>query len=163
MTSLPSGDDVSSPANDRYAVSAMSSAGPAAEALGRRATPEQEAAAVEHLQRAKSAAARSRRIPEGVTGREVESAVVLGFGTMGRGIAMSFAAAGIPVVVFEASDGAWTRGEAAVGGSLARAVSRGKIEAGRQSGNGTGSAGQAGSKTSATRTFWWRRSLRKWR
>ena len=56
--------------------------------------------------------------------------MVLGFGTMGRGIAMSFAAAGIPVVVFEASDGAWTRGEAAVGGSLARAVSRGKIEAG---------------------------------
>ena len=107
----------------------MSSAGPAAEALGRRATPEQEAAAVGHLQRAERAAARSRRIPEGVTGREIESAAVLGFGTMGRGIAMSFAAAGIPVVVFEASDGAWTRGEAAVAGSLARAVGRGKIEA----------------------------------
>ena len=42
---------------------------------------------------------------------------------------MSFAAAGIPVVVFEASDGAWTRGEAAVAGSLSRAVGRGKIEA----------------------------------
>ncbi len=108
----------------------MSSAGPAAEALGRRATPEQEAAAVGHLQRAESEAARSRRIPEGVTGREIESAAVLGFGTMGRGIAMSFAGAGIPVVVFEASDGAWTRGEAAVAGSLARAVGRGKIEAG---------------------------------
>ena len=107
----------------------MSSAGPAAEALGRRATPEQEAAAVGHLQRAERAAARSRRIPEGVTGREIESAAVLGFGTMGRGIAMSFAAAGIPVVVFEAADGAWTRGEAAVAGSLERAVDRGKIEA----------------------------------
>ena len=107
----------------------MSSAGPTAEALGRRPTPEQEAAAVEHLQRAESEAARSRRIPEGVAGREVEYAAVLGFGTMGRGIAMSFAAAGIPVVVFEASDGAWTRGEAAVAGSLARAVDRGKIDA----------------------------------
>ena len=107
----------------------MSSAGPAAEALGRRPTPKQEAAAVEHLRRAESEAARSRRIPEGVAGRVVESAAVLGFGTMGRGIAMSFAAAGIPVAVFEASDEAWMRGESAVAGSLARAVGRGKIEA----------------------------------
>ena len=107
----------------------MSSAGPAAEALDQRPTPEQEAAAVEHLRRAESEAARSRRIPQGVTGREVGSAAILGFGTMGRGIAMSFAAAGIPVAVFEASDGAWTRGEAAVAGSLARAVGRGKIGA----------------------------------
>ncbi len=41
---------------------------------------------------------------------------------------MSFAAAGIPVTVFEASDDAWKRGEAAVAGSLARAVGRGKIQ-----------------------------------
>ena len=42
---------------------------------------------------------------------------------------MSFAAAGIPVTVFEESDEAWARGEAAVAGSLSRAVGRGKIEA----------------------------------
>ena len=53
----------------------------------------------------------------------------MGFGTMGRGIAMSFAAAGIPVVVYEESDEAWVRGEAAVAGSLSRAVGRGKIDA----------------------------------
>ena len=41
---------------------------------------------------------------------------------------MSFAAAGIPVTVFEESDEAWARGEAAVAGSLSRAVGRGKIE-----------------------------------
>ena len=107
----------------------MSSAGPAPQTLDRRPTPEAETAATEHLRRAENEAATSRRIPQGVTGREVESAAVLGFGTMGRGIAMSFAAAGIPVAVFEASDEAWTRGEAAVAGSLARAVGRGKIEA----------------------------------
>ena len=48
---------------------------------------------------------------------------------MGRGIAMSFAAAGIPVLVYEESDDAWIRGEAAVAGSLSRAVGRGKIAA----------------------------------
>ena len=47
---------------------------------------------------------------------------------MGRGIALSFAAAGIPVAVFEESDPAWTRGESAVAGSLSRAVARGRMD-----------------------------------
>ena len=107
----------------------MSSPAPVAESLGRKPTPEERQAAAEHLRRAEREAARSRRIPEGVTGAEVASAGIVGFGTMGRGIAMSFAAAGIPVTVFEESDEAWARGEAAVAGSLSRAVGRGKIEA----------------------------------
>lgn len=107
----------------------MSSSGRVPETLGRSPTPEERRAAAEHLRRAEKEAARSRRIPEGVTGAEILSAAVVGFGTMGRGIAMSFAAAGIPVGVFEAADEAWTRGEAAVAGSLARAVGRGKIDA----------------------------------
>ena len=107
----------------------MNSSGPAPEPLDRTPTPEERQAAAEHLRRAEQEAARSRRIPEGVSGAEVASAGIVGFGTMGRGIAMSFAAAGIPVTVFEASDEAWARGEAAVAGSLSRAVGRGKIEA----------------------------------
>ena len=107
----------------------MNSPAPASEPLDRAPTPEEQQAAAEHLRRAESEAARSRRIPEGVTGSAVGSAAVLGFGTMGRGIAMSFAAAGIPVVVYEESDEAWVRGEAAVAGSLSRAVSREKIDA----------------------------------
>ena len=107
----------------------MSSPAPVAESLGRKPTPEERQAAAEHLRRAEREAARSRRIPEGVSGAEVASAGIVGFGTMGRGIAMSFAAAGIPVTVFEESDEAWARGEAAVAGSLSRAVGRGKIEA----------------------------------
>ena len=107
----------------------MSSPAPVAESLGRKPTPDERQAAAEHLRRAEGEAARSRRIPEGVSGTEVASAGIVGFGTMGRGIAMSFAAAGIPVTVFEESDEAWARGEAAVAGSLSRAVGRGKIEA----------------------------------
>ena len=107
----------------------MNSSAPVPETLDRRPTPEEQQAATEHLRRAEQEAARSRRIPEGVAGAKVESAGVVGFGTMGRGIAMSFAAAGIPVAVLEESDEAWTRGEAAVTGSLSRAVGRGKIDA----------------------------------
>ena len=106
----------------------MSSPAPVAESLGRKPTPDERQAAAEHLRRAEGEAARSRRIPEGVSGAEVASAGIVGFGTMGRGIAMSFAAAGIPVTVFEESGEAWARGEAAVAGSLSRAVGRGKIE-----------------------------------
>ena len=102
---------------------------PAPEPLDRKPTPEEQTAAAEHLRCAEAAAARSRRIPQGVTCADVERAGIVGFGTMGRGIAMSFAAAGIPVAVFEDSDDAWTRGEAAVAGSLARAVGRGKVTA----------------------------------
>ncbi len=101
----------------------------APEPLDKAPTSEEQSAAAAHLRRAEQEAARSRRIPEGVTGSEIESAAVIGFGTMGRGIAMSFAAAGIPVVAYEESDDAWVRGEAAVAGSLSRAVGRGKIDA----------------------------------
>ena len=107
----------------------MNPSAPVPETLDRRPTPEEQQAATEHLRRAEKEAAGSRRIPEGVAGAKVESAGVVGFGTMGRGIAMSFAAAGIPVAVLEESDEAWTRGEAAVTGSLSRAVGRGKIDA----------------------------------
>ena len=113
----------------RYPVYAMNSSAPVAENLDRAPTPEAQAAAAAHLRQAEKEAARSRRIPEGVSGRAVESAGLVGFGTMGRGIALSFAAAGIPVTVFEESGEAWARGEAAVAGSLSRAVGRGKIEA----------------------------------
>ena len=102
---------------------------PAPEPLDRAPAPEGQSAAAEHLRRAEREATQSRRIPEGVTGSEVESAGVVGFGTMGRGIAMSFAAAGLPVVVYEESDDAWTRGKAAVAGSLSRAVGRGGFDA----------------------------------
>ena len=89
--------------------------------------PEEAARAREHLVRAAREARRSRRIPETARGREVESAGIVGFGVMGRGIALSFAAADLPVAVFERSDAAWARGLDAVAGTLSRAVARGRL------------------------------------
>ena len=106
----------------------MNSPGPDPGRLDRPPAPAEQQAAAEHLRRAEQEAAQSCRIPTGVIGADVESAGVVGFGTMGRGIALSFASAGIPVAVFEESDEAWIRGEAAVAGSLSRAVGRGKID-----------------------------------
>lgn len=85
------------------------------------------AGAREHLRRAERAALVSRRIPEGAAGREVGAAAVVGFGVMGRGISLSFAAAGIPAAVFEPSDASWAAGVRAVEGTLARAAAKGRI------------------------------------
>ena len=90
-------------------------------------TPEEAAAARGHLLRAAREARRSRRIPPGAEGREVEAAGIVGFGVMGRGIALCFAAADLPAAVFEPSDAAWTRGVEAVAGTLSRAVARGRL------------------------------------
>ena len=81
-----------------------------------------------HLLEAEREAPRTKRIPAGVTGRPIGTAGIVGFGTMGRGIALAFTAAGIPVTVVEESDESWARGEAAVAGSLARAVARGRCD-----------------------------------
>ncbi len=86
-------------------------------------------AALAHLRRARHEAPRSPRIPAGVQPRDIETGGVVGFGTMGRGIALCFANAGIPVRVVESSDEAWRAGTASVAGSLSRAVARGRIEA----------------------------------
>ncbi len=55
-------------------------------------------------------AAKIPDVPEDTPTRPIRSAAVLGFGTMGGGIAMSFANAGIPVTVFEKDQAALDRG-----------------------------------------------------
>ena len=59
--------------------------------------------------------------------RPVESVGVIGGGTMGGGIAMSFANAGIPVTMIEISDEALQRGLSIVERNYAGSVKRGKI------------------------------------
>jgi 3-hydroxyacyl-CoA dehydrogenase len=49
-------------------------------------------------------------LPDGTKAREIKRAAVIGAGTMGGGIAMCFASAGIPVTVVEASPDALARG-----------------------------------------------------
>ncbi len=68
-------------------------------------------------------------VPPGTKPREVRRAAVIGGGTMGGGIAMAFANAGIPVTVIETEQGALDRGLARVGDLYATSVKRGSIDA----------------------------------
>ena len=69
-----------------------------------------ESKALRHAFFAERAAAKIPDVPEGTPTRPVRSAAVIGFGTMGGGIAMSFANAGIPVTVYEKEQAALDRG-----------------------------------------------------
>ncbi|MBI3701040.1 MAG: enoyl-CoA hydratase/isomerase family protein [Afipia sp.] len=55
-------------------------------------------------------AAKVAGVPEGTKGRDVKSVAIIGAGTMGGGIAMSFANAGIPVTLIETGDEQLKRG-----------------------------------------------------
>jgi len=66
-------------------------------------------------------------VPRDTPTRPIKRAAVVGAGTMGGGIAMSFANAGIPVTVVEATQDALDRGLAVVSDNYAGSVSRGRI------------------------------------
>ncbi len=66
-------------------------------------------------------------IPEDTRIREIRSAAVVGAGTMGGGIAMAFANAGIPVKLLEANPEALDKGMAAIRRNYAATVARGKL------------------------------------
>jgi 3-hydroxyacyl-CoA dehydrogenase len=71
-----------------------------------------ESQALRHAFFAERTAAKIPDVPDDTPTRIIRSAAVLGFGTMGGGIAMSFANAGIPVTVFEKDQAALERGRA---------------------------------------------------
>jgi 3-hydroxyacyl-CoA dehydrogenase len=72
-----------------------------------------ESRALRHAFFAERASSKIPDVPDGTPTRPIRSAAVLGFGTMGGGIAMSFANAGIPVTVYEKEQAALDRGLAA--------------------------------------------------
>jgi len=91
-----------------------------------KATPEAKA-----LVHAFFAERRTRKVPEltdDVRSRTVESGGVVGGGTMGRGIALCFANAGLPVTLVEADDEALARGMEGIAGILESRVKRGRID-----------------------------------
>jgi len=71
------------------------------------------------------------KLPElaGIKPQAIQRAAVIGAGTMGGGIAMCFANAGIPVRVVEANDEALARGLDAVAKNYRSAVARGSLAA----------------------------------
>ncbi|MCX7380553.1 MAG: 3-hydroxyacyl-CoA dehydrogenase NAD-binding domain-containing protein [Alphaproteobacteria bacterium] len=71
--------------------------------------------------------ARIPGLPDSTPVREIASAAVVGAGTMGGGIAMSFADFGIPVRVLEASPEAMARGMERIRNNYATSVKRGSL------------------------------------
>ena len=66
-------------------------------------------------------------VPRNTPTRPVETAAVIGCGTMGGGIAMNFANAGIPVTVFEVSQEAIDKGLGIIKKNYAATVSKGRL------------------------------------
>ncbi|MEK9971548.1 MAG: 3-hydroxyacyl-CoA dehydrogenase NAD-binding domain-containing protein, partial [Ferrovibrio sp.] len=67
-------------------------------------------------------------LPEDVQPKPIKSAAVLGAGTMGGGIAMNFANAGIPVKLLDVSQEALSRGLGVIEKNYATSVARGSMK-----------------------------------
>ena len=78
---------------------------------------------------AERAAAKVDDVPEGTKPRNVERVAIIGAGTMGGGIAMSFASAGIPVTLIEMSDEPLQRGLSVMRKNYEATAARGGIPA----------------------------------
>jgi len=83
--------------------------------------------ALVHVFFAEREARRIPGLPADVQPLPIRTAAVIGAGTMGGGIAMNFANAGIPVVVLEVNQEALERGLAAVRRNYATSVTRGSL------------------------------------
>jgi len=88
-----------------------------------------ESAALRHAFFAERAAAKIPGLSAATQARTIKSAAVIGAGTMGGGIAMNFANAGIPVTILDTSAQALAKGLATVRGNYESAVKKGKLTA----------------------------------
>ena len=86
-----------------------------------------QSAAMRHLFFAERQAAKIDGLPKDTRQRPIDSVGVIGGGTMGGGIAMCFANAGIPVTLIEVNDDALARGLSIVERNYAASVKRGKL------------------------------------
>ena len=86
-----------------------------------------ESKALRHVFSAQRRAADIPDIPKDTPVREIRSAAVIGAGTMGGGIAMNFANAGIPVKLLETSREALDRGLEILRKNYAATVSKGRL------------------------------------
>ena len=82
-----------------------------------------------HIFFAERAAAKIGDLPKDAKRDEIKRAAVIGAGTMGGGIAMCFANAGVPVTIVEASKDALTRGLDVIAKNYGMSVKRGSLSA----------------------------------
>jgi 3-hydroxyacyl-CoA dehydrogenase len=85
--------------------------------------------ALRHVFFAERATAQIPGQPRDIQPRRIERAAVVGAGTMGGGIAMVFANAGIPVTLIETTQDALDRGMERLAGNYATSVQRGSLTA----------------------------------
>jgi len=88
-----------------------------------------ESQALRHAFFAERAAARIADLPEGTPTRDIRSAAVIGGGTMGTGIALSFLNVGLPVTLLEVKQEALDRGVAKIRETYEGQVKKGKLKA----------------------------------
>ena len=88
-----------------------------------------ESKAMRHLFFAEREAAKVPDVPKDTATLDIRRAAVVGAGTMGGGIAMSYANAGIPVLLKEVDDAALQRGLATIRKNYEVTMSKGKITA----------------------------------
>lgn len=86
-----------------------------------------QARALQHLFFAERAARKIPGLDPKTAPREIKKVAVIGAGTMGGGIAMNFANAGIPVALLETSEEALQRGLEKIRGNYQVSVKRGKL------------------------------------
>lgn len=86
-----------------------------------------ESKALRHAFFAQRAAAKIADVPADTPVRQINSAVVVGAGTMGVGIAMSFANAGIPVIMLEISTVALEQGLVTIRKNYQSSCAKGKL------------------------------------
>ena len=87
----------------------------------------EQSAALRHFFFAERQAAKIEGLAKDTPVRVINSVGIIGGGTMGGGIAMSFANAGIPVTMIEISDDALERGLSIIERNYAGSVKRGKL------------------------------------
>ncbi len=83
--------------------------------------------ALRHIFFAEREAQRVPGLPKGIAARPVKTVGIVGVGTMGGGIAMTFANAGFPVTLVETSQEALDRGIGIIEKNYAGSVSRGRM------------------------------------
>ena len=88
-------------------------------------TPESKA--LRHAFMAERAASKVPDVPADIPVRRIERAAVIGAGTMGGGIAMNFANAGIPVTILETKGEALDKGLATIRKNYENTVKKGKL------------------------------------
>src|SRR5829696_2763356 len=97
-------------------------------ALFRELLGSEESRAQRHIFFAEREAQKVPDMPAGVKAREIRRGAVIGAGTMGGGIAMNFANAGIPVTIVETAQEPLDRGLATIRKNYANTVSRGGLK-----------------------------------